>query len=146
MTEAQIEQIRQLSKTENPFSRAVYESFLKDSIGTRERSQKQVLLDIIRCHCVLINQDLILKSPIIDSVRAHINIYNILFADKYKLVECIPTFFIKEEVDEGQNLLFTENICIGEDNLYYLCDCGLIPVDRGYDTMEELLKVHNLTV
>lgn len=146
MTEAQKEHIVELTCTDNPFMRAVYESFLTDNNATREICQSDVLLDIIRAHCVILNQGTILKSPVLFAVQAYIQVYNILFAGEYQLLEYIPHFFIKEEVDEDASVFFNETICLGSDNKYYLCDCGLKPMDRAYETMEELLKVHNLDI
>lgn len=143
MTDTQVQQIQVLINDDtNPFSKAVYESFLKNT--KKEQTQQPVLLDIIRSLFVILGREVILKSPIKYSVEAFVNVYNILFPGEFKLIRYLPTYFSKEEVDGDTNLFFNETICIGGNGLYYLCNNKLEPKDRGYETLESLIKAHGI--
>jgi hypothetical protein len=42
----------------------------------------------------------------------------------------------------GNENPFIETICRDTNGLFYICDCGMQPVDKGYNTLEDLVKVH----
>lgn len=52
--------------------------------------------------------------------------------------------------EEGDNKDFVETICTGSINkgplLYYLCDIGMVPVDKGFATLKQLYKVHGVNL
>ena len=145
MTELQTQQINLLLNTENPFAKSVYESFLRMDDSSAQLVSV-VIMDIIRSYYVIFKQEVILKSPLIWSVEAYINVYNILYPGKYKLLHYYPTHFIRDDVDEDIELIFNETICIGLDGKYYLCDGVLEPKDIGYDTFDELVKTHGIKI
>lgn len=44
--------------------------------------------------------------------------------------------------EDDTKTIFIETICRDEKGLYYICDCGMIPMDKGYASLEELATVH----
>jgi hypothetical protein len=128
--------------TDNPFAKAVYESFLKMNDNAVEL-QQPVLLDIIRASYIILRQEVILKSPIKLSVEAYINVHNILYDGEFELLHYFPHHFHKDDIDEDdKDLFWNETICIGKDGLYYLCSKECEPRDKGYYSLEELANVH----
>ena len=143
MTELQNKRIEELlnSDTTNPFKKGVYNNFLINN--NEPQFHKIGLLDIIRSLTVILKQDVILKSPIKYSLEAYIEVYNILFGEEMKLISYAPHFFSKEDLEEDNDRFYNETIAIDVEGKYRLCNYLVTPIDRGYDTIDELLAIHS---
>lgn len=67
------------------------------------------------------------------------------FGEEFTLVRVINHGILSENDGtpcEGNETPFIETICTDKDGLFYLCDCGMQPVDKGYVSIEEIAKVH----
>ena len=49
-------------------------------------------------------------------------------------------------LEECGEVPFIETICQGNDGLFYLCDCGMIPADKGFSDIEDMYRMHGISL